>query len=68
MAVTYDVNKHNQVVSTRDGRKNKDASSYRELTGFEEQLLSDIENLKRELEEVIEKYRDLEKTLRESTG
>ena len=57
MPTTYDLNQFNEVVPYLDGRRSNDSTSYRELTGYEEQLLEEIAELKRELllaEEKIE--------------
>jgi hypothetical protein len=52
MSTTYDVNEFNEVVPYLSGRKSNDTRLYRELTEFEEQLLEEIEELKRYINEL----------------
>lgn len=52
MGTVYDVNEFKEVVPYLDGRKSNDTRTYRELTEFEEQLLEEIEGLKRYINEL----------------
>jgi len=49
MGISYGTNQFNEVIEYLDGRKNNDTRLNRELTGYEEQLLEEIEELKTEL-------------------
>ena len=47
----YDVNEFKEVVPYLDGRKSNDTRNYRDLTEYEEQLLEEIEDLKKQISE-----------------
>lgn len=55
MPTTYDVNQFNEVVPYLDGRKSNDTTCYRNLTGFEEQLIEEKSDLEKSLAEAEEK-------------
>ena len=49
MAMSYEVNEFEEVVPYNCGRKSTDTTTYRDLTGYEKQLLEEILELKKEL-------------------
>jgi len=55
MGTTYSVNQFDEVVPCYDGRTSNSTTDRRELTDFERQLLEQIKDLEKEIEELENK-------------